>query len=126
MNDEALAVKGKRRKSSDCALKANSLTRGDLASRLKGRRHQTEREVSRGHSSGVSREGPNVKESNKTMNVEGDMRQMSAKELLPELMGETPKGRQSDESPTGNNEPGAQEERNFRNRRLRVCSFWGA
>lgn len=46
MNDEALAVKGKRRKSSDCALKANSLTRGDLASRLKGRRHRRRSEKS--------------------------------------------------------------------------------
>ena len=50
---EALATKGKRRKSGDCAVKAVSLTWGDLALRLKGRRWKAEREVSRGRSSGV-------------------------------------------------------------------------
>lgn len=48
---EALAVKETRRKSSSCAVKAISLTQGDLALRLKGRRpRMAEREVSRGHS----------------------------------------------------------------------------
>lgn len=46
LGDEALAVKGKLCKSGDCALKANSLTRGDLASRLKGRRHRRRSEKS--------------------------------------------------------------------------------
>ncbi len=51
---EALTTKGKCRKSGDCAMKAIVLTWGDLALLLKGRPHITgEREVSRGHSSGV-------------------------------------------------------------------------
>ena len=37
-NREALMVKGKRRKSGSCARKVRVLIRGDLASRLKGRR----------------------------------------------------------------------------------------
>jgi len=48
-NSEALAAKETRRKSGGCAVKADSLTQGDLALRLKGRRHRmAEREVSRG------------------------------------------------------------------------------
>ena len=50
-NREALVAKMKRRKSGGCAVKECVLTRGDLASCLKGRRGNTEREVSRGHSS---------------------------------------------------------------------------
>ena len=47
---EALVAKATRRKSGGCAAKECVLTRGDLASCLKGRRGNTEREVSRGHS----------------------------------------------------------------------------
>jgi hypothetical protein len=47
-NSEALAANETRRKSGGCAVKADSLTQGDLASRLKGRRlRKAEREVSR-------------------------------------------------------------------------------
>ena len=48
---EALVIKAERRKSGGCAVKECVLTRGDLASWLKGRRGNTEREVSRGRSS---------------------------------------------------------------------------
>jgi len=48
---EALVIKAERRKSGGCAVKECVLTRGDLASCLKGRRGSTEREVSRGRSS---------------------------------------------------------------------------
>jgi hypothetical protein len=48
---EALVIKAKRRKSGGCAVKECVLTRGDLASWLKGRRGDAEREVSRGRSS---------------------------------------------------------------------------
>ena len=51
MDREALATKGRRRKSGDGAAKATALTWGGLASRLKGRRREAEREVSRGRSS---------------------------------------------------------------------------
>jgi len=56
---EAPATEGKRRRSGDCAGKVIVITRGDLASRLKGRRGQeaTEREVSRGHSSRAAAAG---------------------------------------------------------------------
>ena len=50
-NREALVVKAKRRKSGGCAVKDRVLTWGDLALCLKGRRGDTEREVSRGRSS---------------------------------------------------------------------------
>ena len=48
---EALVIKAKWRKSGGCAVKECVLTRGDLALCLKGRRGDTEREVSRGRSS---------------------------------------------------------------------------
>ena len=48
---EALVAKAKWRKSGGCAVKECVLTRGDLALCLKGRRGDTEREVSRSHSS---------------------------------------------------------------------------
>jgi hypothetical protein len=48
---EALVAKARWCKSGGCAVKECVLTRGDLALRLKGRRGNTEREVSRGHSS---------------------------------------------------------------------------
>ena len=48
---EALVAKARRCKSGGCAVKECVLTRGDLASCLKGRRGSTEREVSRSHSS---------------------------------------------------------------------------
>jgi hypothetical protein len=48
---EALVIKAKRRKSGGCAVKECVLTRGDLASWLKGRRWKAEREVSKGRSS---------------------------------------------------------------------------
>jgi hypothetical protein len=48
---EALVIKAKRRKSGGCAEKECVLTWGDLALWLKGRRGDTEREVSRGRSS---------------------------------------------------------------------------
>ena len=48
---EALVIKAKWRKSGGCAVKECVLTRGDLVSCLKGRRGNTEREVSRGRSS---------------------------------------------------------------------------
>jgi hypothetical protein len=52
-NREVLATKDERRRSGDSAAKATTLTWGDLASRLKGRRSGwAEREVSRGRSSG--------------------------------------------------------------------------
>ena len=50
-NREALVIKGKRRKSGGRAAKECVLTWGDLASCLKGRRGNAEREVSRGRSS---------------------------------------------------------------------------
>ena len=50
-NREALVIKAERRKSGGCAVKECVLTWGDLALCLKGRRGDTEREVSRGHSS---------------------------------------------------------------------------
>ena len=51
MNREALVIKARRRRSGGCAAKECVLTRGDLASCLKGRRPMPEREVSRGRSS---------------------------------------------------------------------------
>jgi hypothetical protein len=48
---EALVIKAKRRKSGGCVVKECVLTRGDLALWLKGRRGNTEQEVSRGRSS---------------------------------------------------------------------------
>jgi hypothetical protein len=54
---EALATKGRRRKSGGWAGKVRALTWGDLASRLKGRRREAEREVSRGHSSAALHRG---------------------------------------------------------------------
>ena len=48
---EALVIKAKWRKSGGCAEKECVLTWGDLALCLKGRRGDTEREVSRGRSS---------------------------------------------------------------------------
>ena len=67
-NREALVIKAKRRKSGGCAVKECVRTWGDLALCRKGRRHQPEREVSKGHSSDEAREtggseGPNEKES---------------------------------------------------------------
>jgi len=59
---EALVAKARWCISGGCAVKECVLTRGDLASRLKGRRGNTEREVSRGHSSLTQGEGPNEKE----------------------------------------------------------------
>lgn len=59
---EALVAKAGWCKSGGCAVKECVLTRGDLASCLKGRRGNTEREVSRGHSSLIQGEGPNEKE----------------------------------------------------------------
>ena len=47
---EALVIKAKWRKSGGCAEKECVLTWGDLASWLKGRRCEAEREVSSGHS----------------------------------------------------------------------------
>ena len=52
MNREAFVIKARRRRSGGCAVKECVLTRGDLALCLKGRRHEPEREVSRGRSSG--------------------------------------------------------------------------
>jgi hypothetical protein len=51
INREAPVIKARRRKSGGCAAKECVLTWGDLALRLKGRRGDTEREVSRGRSS---------------------------------------------------------------------------
>jgi hypothetical protein len=48
---EALVIKARRRRSGGCAAKECVLTRGGLASCLKGRRCPPEREVSRGRSS---------------------------------------------------------------------------
>ena len=48
---EALVIKAKRRKFGGCAAKECVLTRGDLASWLKGRRGDAERGVSKGRSS---------------------------------------------------------------------------
>jgi hypothetical protein len=70
MNREALVIKARWRRSGGCAAKECVLTRGDLASCLKGRRPMPEREVSRGRSSAGSpplrrerkREGPNESE----------------------------------------------------------------
>jgi hypothetical protein len=50
-NREVLVIKAKWRKSGGCAVKECVLTRGYLASWLKGRRGNAEREVSRGRSS---------------------------------------------------------------------------
>jgi hypothetical protein len=62
-NREALVIKATWRKSGGCAVKECVLTWGDLALCLKGRRGDTEREVSRGRSSRQQRgEGPNEKE----------------------------------------------------------------
>ena len=54
MNREALVIKARRRRSGGCAAKECVLTRGDLASCLKGRRLVPAREVSRGRSSAGS------------------------------------------------------------------------
>ena len=51
INRKAPVIKAKRRKSGGCAAKECALTWGDLALWLKGRRGDTEREVSRGRSS---------------------------------------------------------------------------
>jgi hypothetical protein len=67
---EALVIKARWRRSGGCAAKECVHTRGDLASRLKGRRQMPEREVSKGRSSAGSRpmrperkrEGPNESE----------------------------------------------------------------
>lgn len=67
---EALVIKARWRRSGGCAVKECVLTRGDLALRLKGRRPEPEREVSRGRSSAGSgpmrhkprHEGPNESE----------------------------------------------------------------
>ncbi len=71
MNHEALVIKAKRCRSGGCAVKECVLTWGDLALCLKGQRHLSEREVSRGHSSDEAREiggseGPNEKECQRT------------------------------------------------------------
>ena len=50
-NREALAIKGTRRRAGGRVVKVTTLTWGDLASRLKGRHREVEREVSRGRSS---------------------------------------------------------------------------
>jgi len=51
---EALVIKARWRRSGGCAVKECVLTWGDLASWLKGRRGDTEREVSRGRNSCLS------------------------------------------------------------------------
>ena len=51
VNREAFVTKVSRRKSGGCAMKECVLTWGDLASCLKGRRGNLEREVSKGRSS---------------------------------------------------------------------------
>jgi hypothetical protein len=56
---ETLVVKGRQRRFGGCAVKDCVLTWGDLASCLKGRRRQPEREVSRGRSSLFFDEGLN-------------------------------------------------------------------
>ncbi len=61
-NRKALVVKARWRRSGGCAGKECVLTWGDLALCLKGRRGNTEREVSRGRSSRILGEGPNEKE----------------------------------------------------------------
>ena len=61
-NREALVVKARWRRSGGCAGKERVLTWGDLASCLKGRRCESEREVSRGRSSRSLDEGLNEKE----------------------------------------------------------------
>ena len=61
-NREALVDKAKWRISGGCAVKERVLTWGDLASCLKGRRCESEREVSRGRSSRNLGEGLNEKE----------------------------------------------------------------
>ena len=60
---EALAAKERWRKSGGCAVKANSLTQGDLALRLKGRRLRRRSEKSAEVVVGRLRvaEGPNVR-----------------------------------------------------------------
>ena len=50
-NHEAFVIKARWRRSGGCAVKECVLTWGDLALCLKGRRQESEREVSRGHSS---------------------------------------------------------------------------
>ena len=51
INRKAPVIKAMRRRSGGCAVKECVLTWGDLALWLKGRRGDTEREVSRGRSS---------------------------------------------------------------------------
>jgi hypothetical protein len=51
INRKALVIKAKWRRSGGCAMKECVLTWGDLALCLKGRRGNSEREVSRGRSS---------------------------------------------------------------------------
>jgi hypothetical protein len=61
MDREALATKSGWRRSGDGAKKDEALTWGDLALRLKGRRREAEREVSRGGSSdGEAGRGKNL------------------------------------------------------------------
>ncbi len=99
--------KARRRKSGGCAAKASTLTWGDLALCLKGRRREAEREVSRGRSSQPADrlgEGPNGKESETTVSLEDAMRQKSRQLELPlESRGEAPKVQRSGEAPTAAN-----------------------
>jgi hypothetical protein len=61
-NCEAIVVKATPRKSGGCAEKECVLTRGDLASRLKGRRRQRRSEKSAEVVVAGNREGPNERE----------------------------------------------------------------
>ena len=87
-------------------MKEGVLTRGDLASRLKGRRRKPERGVSRGHSSRRcdDGEGPNEWESEPTMTLDSAMHQKPAKAgPTTKNRGEASKVRRGGEASTAGN-----------------------
>ena len=109
----------RRRKSGGRAVKDSVLTWGDLASRLKGRRREARSEKSAevvvaakpADAPKPRREGPNEKESETTVSLEGKGPQMSRQLELPlASRGEAPTGKRSEEAPTathGNERSGA-------------------
>jgi RNA-directed DNA polymerase len=100
--------KPRRRKSGGRAGKDFVLTWGDPALRLKGRRGPTaEREVSRGHSSRTSGEGPNGEEGETDVSLEGKRPQMSGQPEQPRgSRGEAPKAPRCEEEPTAASDTG--------------------
>ena len=82
---EALVIKARWRKSGGCAAKECVLTRGDLASWLKGRRRKAEREVSRGHSSCLFGAKGRRSRRGSTLVIDNGLSQMFAQAKLADL-----------------------------------------